>query len=500
MINRSSTETRLETTNLLPLRKAVTFDFLAPPEVNQTFTSSQFPALNTIANTIMDHPHQQMPITPPGKEDRDTTTVNEPGGELEREFVVLLCAALHKAGAPSHQTNWLCRCVGVAWGVQATYTFFVPVVLIMFNSASFAGAQSQMRQVEVNQFLDVAKAGRLTDLALDITSGALNVHQAVSRLKHITEHCYHYHFVWRLLAHTTIGFAGSIVFLKASFLEACLAGCGAMLMELGGRVLDRCGSLQKVSFFFLTFFDVFLACCAHYYLSLGSFCVWSVAFGGILWLIPGFGLTFAVSEFFHQQYLCGLTHSLIACVNFIQISFGLTLGAQLMGLSFEELTDGCQHENPAFPYAPLGIFWHCLLLPLCVLAFSVLCNNTPSQFLAPLLASSITFFFPLILEQFVPLGSDVRVFTSAFVLGMVCGVYSLFGRHPLTMVMPSVMCLVPGAMGVKGIVTAMSGKHVDGLSLSLHSLSVCLLLAVGLLLGRGTIPDFRKGKTTTVPL
>ena len=77
---------------------------------------------------------------------------------------------------------------------------------------------------------------------------------------------------------------------------------------------------------------------------------------------------------------------------------------------------------------------------------------------------------------------------AALVLGALCNVYARRARRPgATLLLPSLMLILPGSLGFRSLTLMLHQQTLDGLQAGVQSLIVTVALMLGLLLANATV-------------
>ena len=200
---------------------------------------------------------------------------------------------------------------------------------------------------------------------------------------------------------------------------------------------------------------------------------------GIVYLLPGFMLTVAMSELATQNYLAGTGRLAGAFILLFLLGVGLAIGTQA----------GQAWMPPIIPAAPPAVPGWATWLAISALGVSLL-----AVLQAPLTAVHVSVGACLLawavfagLDEHV--GNIVAAFAGALAVASAGQIYQQVSGRPAALVqIPGLITLVPGSMGFRGVHALMQQDNVAGVNLITEMLLTGAVLAVGLLLADNIWP------------
>ena len=215
------------------------------------------------------------------------------------------------------------------------------------------------------------------------------------------------------------------------------------------------------------------------------------AVAGIVFLLPGFMLTVAMSELATQNYLAGTGRLTGAFVLLFLMGAGLAIGSQAAQAWLPAVTPGASQ-----PVAPWVIWLAIAALGVSLLAVLQAPWRTVHVSVGACLLAWAVF---SVLDDRV--GNVVAAFIAALSVASAGQIYQQLSRQPAALVqIPGLITLVPGSMGFRGIHALMQQDNVAGIQLMTEMLLTGAVLAVGLLLADNIWPLlFSRRAVTTAP-
>ncbi len=203
------------------------------------------------------------------------------------------------------------------------------------------------------------------------------------------------------------------------------------------------------------------------------------AIAGIIVLLPGLTLTVAMVELATKHVVSGSARLIGAIMVLLVIGFGVVIGQGLSGVFVEQPeffashTLGWMVEVPALLVATLGA--------------AVLFQAKFQYAWAMVLAGFLSFYSARYGTQY--LGLEAGALFAAMALGCACNLYArIFDRPAVTMMMPGLLMLVPGSLGLKSLQLFLKNETVDGVQSTVTVLIIGVALVVGLLLSNVILP------------
>jgi len=216
--------------------------------------------------------------------------------------------------------------------------------------------------------------------------------------------------------------------------------------------------------------------------------VQTVVIAALIVLMPGLSLTTAVNELASRQLVTGTARFAGAMVILFKLTFGSVAGAQIVNaLGWAPRTSSVV-ELPAIVevVATLAAAFSFAILfraarrdvPI-VMASAVLgyvLTRAGNSWFAP--SESVTF--------------AGAVFFSSLVMAALANLYGRVVGRPGTLVrLPSIMLLVPGSVGFRGLASLMERDYTLGMDTAVAVLSALVALMAGLLFGSVLVPPRR---------
>ncbi len=382
------------------------------------------------------------------------------------EFVMKLAQALHRFGVPANRLEDALTRVSRRLGLDTQF-FSTPTSIL----ASFAGENPRTEMIRAEPSdVDLGKMAELDRIARKVMDGRLALADGMARLEAILAAPPRYG-----LPLTALGYAVSAGcaarFFGGGAREILAATAIGLLPGLLAPLGERRPSFGQISLGLSAFLAAALAAVAVK--AVHPLSEQTVLIAALIVLIPGLTLTVAMNELATKHLASGTARLAGAAVTFLQLGFGAALGDRLGAA----LTGPMAAVKPeALPGWTLGIALLVAPLALVVLFRAALVDT------AWIVLASLTGFFGARFGT-VWLGPEQGVFVGALALGLAGHFYARFSRRPAAvLIVPGMMLLVPGSLGVRSFESLMGQEVISGVATAFKMTLIVISLVAGLLL------------------
>jgi len=207
----------------------------------------------------------------------------------------------------------------------------------------------------------------------------------------------------------------------------------------------------------------------------------TVMLAGLIVLLPGLSLTLGMNELATKHLVAGTSRLMGASMTFLLLVFGVAIGQKLATvLQFTASGESAPLPWWALPAALLAIPW-----PLIVI-FKGVARDVPWITAAVFLAFYASRYAGL------AVGPELGAAGGALVVGIASNIFTrLTDRPAATTLLPGLMILVPGAVGLISLTTLMGKNVVMGVETAVTMFVIMVALVVGLLLANAAVPPRR---------
>ena len=395
-------------------------------------------------------------------------------------FLRDLGLALHVSGAPAHDLERSLNEIGARLGVRVE-GFAVLTFLALTVVASDGTRRVEMLRLPPYDF-NMARLIALQSLTRDIAS-AEGVDGYAARLADIMRQP----SPWSGWAMAAMGFllSGAVALLLRGGWVEMLCGGFIGVLFVGGYVgFSRYPRLAPAVPVILSALAAFLAQLLA--LAFPQQLPFVSAVAGIVFLLPGFMLTVAMSELATQNYLAGTGRLTGAFVLLFLLGAGLAIGTQVALACLPVQATGI----------PLAVAPWVIWLAIAALGISLLAvlQAPGSAALVSVGACLLAWAVFSLLDA--RMGNVVAAFAAALAVASAGHLYEHLAQRPAALVqIPGLITLVPGSMGFRGLHALMQQDSVAGIGLITEMVVTGAVLAVGLLLADNIMPVLFERRT-----
>ena len=208
-----------------------------------------------------------------------------------------------------------------------------------------------------------------------------------------------------------------------------------------------------------------------------------VTLSGLIVLVPGLGLTIALTELATRHLVSGTARLAGAGTVLLTILLGVAL-ARRVGDSLPALID----STSTLPPLPGWTIW--IAMVLAPLAFTILFQARMREAPVIFVTCVLGFAGATIGARF--LGADLGPFAGALVVGLVSNLYArTFDRPSSVLETPGIIVLVPGSIGYRSLSFFLEENVLAGMDAAFQTILVAISLVGGLLSAKAILPPRR---------
>lgn len=389
-----------------------------------------------------------------------------PDAERAMTFVLALGRAAHESGAPAHRLEELMRLVAPRVGLGGHF-LSTPTSL----TAAFGEPPHQrtfLARVEPGS-VHLGRQSALDDLIRDVAAGRVGAAEGLERVERIRTAPEPYGAGLTTLCFG-VASAGAARFFGGGWREMAAAAAIGLATAGLARLAGRLPALERMFEPAAALLAALVSGAAAAWLGHVSPYVASVA--GIIVLVPGLGLTTALTELATRNLVSGTARLAGVTLTFLALAGGLALGAALAARLW-----GVE-ANPAPVPLPGWTVWAALAVtpPALAVLFRAPARDTPWVFAAGVLAFAAA---RLGTQAF---GNEIGTFLAAATLGVATNLYArALDRPSAVPLVPGILLLIPGSVGIRSISSLIERDVVAGVGLAFTLVLVAVSLAAGVL-------------------
>lgn len=203
-------------------------------------------------------------------------------------------------------------------------------------------------------------------------------------------------------------------------------------------------------------------------------------------LIPGLSLTIAIAELASKHLVSGTARLMGALVDFGKITAGIVAG-YYVAANFN-ISQG----QPALQV--LDFKYEILAIVICALSVAIIFNAARRDIAWVVVNCLITMI--ILKAGHVLFVNNVAVFMAALSAGLISNIYARYFRTTsATLLLPAIIFLVPGSIGMKGLHLLLEHQYVLGVEEVLKATTVAVMIVVGIFFSEIIAdPNPRKGR------
>ena len=399
---------------------------------------------------------------------------------LERaRFITDFARRLHLAGVAASRLEGAVQSTARAIGVECQiWSSPTGILLSLGDPANPSTQHTRVLRLEPAEpnLSDLVKLDEIAELVI---AGRMDVEAAYEQLRALDRPTASRDVLWSIIA---FGLAAAAVagLLRTSWMDVAVAAAlGLIIGAIAVPARDR-PHVGAASEAIASIAATVLASAFAQFVAPIS--IQTVVIASLIVLMPGLSLTTAVNELASGQLVTGTARFAGAMVILFKLTFGSIAGTQIVNaLGWAPRTDQAMTlPGSVEVIASLAAAF----------AFAILFRTNKRDI--PLVMASAVMGYVLTRVAsgwFTP--SDVAgvtfaagVFFSSLVMAALATLYGRMAGRPSTLVsLPSIMLLVPGSVGFRGVASIMERNYALGLETGVAVLSALVALMAGLLFG-----------------
>jgi uncharacterized membrane protein YjjP (DUF1212 family) len=402
---------------------------------------------------------------------------------LEIRFLKRYARALHQAGVPAHQLEDLTKAIARWMGYRCDIWSSPTAVFLSLRTRDDDDEQEPlpMQLVRLQPGLtNLAVTADLYDMGGDLIEGRLSLENANEELKKPAPPGLYPNGV-QMLAGGLVS-ASLAVLLSSSWMGVIVAcGAGVLVGVLPFLLphLQRAGSLEALAALAVS---LFVYAGNAFFSSIDPA---SIIMSGLIVLMPGLGLTIAVTELSTEHLASGSARLAGALVVLLKLALGVLVGTVIAGwLGWD--AKGSLQWGVSSP--PSWFQWPALLMS--GLAFAVLFNVRYRDVYLAVLAAVTG--YAVSRAGVIIGGIEFGILLAALVVGLLGNLLGRLLRKPASLVrVPGIILLVPGALGYRTVTNVLLEGSPNPQETALLAAILVVALVGGLLIGNTIVPPRR---------
>lgn len=392
------------------------------------------------------------------------------------QVVLELGRALHSFGTPAHRIERVLENVSEKFGLEAQF-FAVPTAI----HAAFGPLGNQrggLVRLEPSG-VDLGKISLLDEEVRHLAAGRQTPEEALAEIRRIEARPSPFAAWLRLIC---FGFAsgaaasffgGGLREIAASTLVGFVLGMLSRFMENGPK---RHAYVPLAAALGATLAQLGTRLFGEYQVEV-------VTVAGLLYLLPGMTLTTALTELSTWHLVSGTARFTVAILILLELAFGVAAGGQLAAL-FTGMPGKVllPEVNPIW-VTPVAIV-------VASLSYVVLFRARLRD--APWIVAACALAFYASRGATLILGPQLGAWLGVFVAVVACNAYArLLDRPPSVPLVPAVLLIVPGSIGLKSITLLLQEETIRAVDAAFDMVIIAMALAIGTLMANFVISPRR---------
>ncbi|OQE15280.1 hypothetical protein PENSTE_c029G01066 [Penicillium steckii] len=385
----------------------------------------------------------------PALEDEIRITVHIAELLSRQKYLIRLCRALMKYGAPTHRLEEYMRMTARVLEIDGQFLYIPGCMIISFDDASTH--TTEVKVVRSSQGIDLGKLADVHETYKEVIHDVIGVEEAIGRLEETMKRPSKFHILFLIFAHgcasASVGpfaFNARPIDMPIAFLLGCLLGVLQLILSPKSSLYSN---VFEISAAVLTSF-LARAFGSIRFQGEPLFCFSALAQASIALILPGYTVLCASLELQSRSIVAGSVRMVYAIIYSLFLGFGITIGTAVYGLLDPEATTA--YTCPASPITNeyLQRFPFVLIFTVCLaLVNHAKWKQIPMMMVISLAGYVVSYF------------SSKRFFSNtqlsnalgAFVIGVIGNLHSRL-RHGLAAasMLPAIFVLVPSGLAASG--------------------------------------------------
>ncbi|KAL3453261.1 hypothetical protein BJX65DRAFT_118746 [Aspergillus insuetus] len=385
----------------------------------------------------------------PGLEDEIRITVHIAELLQRQRYLLILCRALMKYGAPTHRLEEYMKMTARILEISASFLYLPGCMVVSFDDPSTH--TTEVKLVRVNQGVDLGRLSDVHTIYKEVIHDVIGVEEAIQRLMELGKKKDRYP-IWLLIllhgfASASVGpfaFGARPIDMPIAFLLGCLLGILQLVLAPRSHLYSN---VFEISAAVLTSF-LARAFGSIRYQGGHLFCFAALAQSSIALILPGYLVLCASLELQSRSMVAGSVRMVYAIIYSLFLGFGITIGTAVYGLLDSEASSDYTCPPSPITNEYLQRFPFVIIFTFCLAAINQAKWKQLPMMLLISFAGYVTNYFGA--KRF---ASSIQVSSAlgAFVVGAMANLYSRL-RHGFAAaaMLPAIFVLVPSGLAASG--------------------------------------------------
>lgn len=366
-----------------------------------------------------------------------------------QRYLIRLCRALMKYGAPTHRLEEYMRMTARVIQIDGQFLYIPGCMIISFDDASTH--TTEVKVVRSSQGIDLGKLADVHEIYKEVIHDVIGVGEAIQRLDEVMMKQSKFHIMFLIFAHgcasASVGpfaFNARPVDIPVAFLLGCLLGVLQLILSTKSSLYSN---VFEISAAVLTSFLARAFGSIRFH-GEPLFCFSALAQSAIALILPGYTVLCASLELQSRSIVAGSVRMVYAIIYSLFLGFGITIGTAVYGLLDSQAST--EYTCPASPIHNeyLQRFPFVIIFTVCLAIVNRAKWKQMPVMIVISLAGYVTNYFSA--KRFYS-NTQVSNALGAFVIGVMGNFYSRL-RHGLAAaaMLPAIFVLVPSGLAASG--------------------------------------------------
>ncbi|KAE8355438.1 hypothetical protein BDV28DRAFT_128864 [Aspergillus coremiiformis] len=372
-----------------------------------------------------------------------------------QRYIMLLCRAMMKYGAPTHRLEEYMRMTANVLEIQGQFLYLPGCMIVSFDDPFTRTAEVHM--ISVGQGLDLGRLAHTHNLYKNVVHDRISVEQAIGDLNQLMDRQSRYHTAWSLvflsgLASVAVGpwaFNARPIDMPIIFILGCLLGFMQNVLAPASPVYSNVFEVTVavlMSFLARAFGSIRVG-------GTSVFCFSALTQSSIALILPGFSVLCSSLELQSHQIVAGSIRLVYTIIYSLFLGYGTTVGITIYGLLDPDATT--ESSCPAASLSAYGnkYIQHFVFVAI-YCAIAAVLNQARWKQLPVTVFLGVSGYAANYFSQ--ALDGRLASTISAFVIGLLANLYSrLWHGHAAAAIVPGMFTLVSSGLATSGSI--MSG-------------------------------------------
>lgn len=354
---------------------------------------------------------------------------------LKFDFLTALARSLHQSGAGTHELENDLISISKKLDVEGDF-FITPTSISMTLSSDGKSLSKNMRLFPKGT--SISKMNKLRKIASEAATEKINLESAIRLIEEKVDKSIFDSTIAVLISFSLVSSCLTIL-MGGAFGDFCAASVTGLITGLLSIFLtnERILPIKETLIAFAVAFLVFLFDSYVFKLNQNT-----VILSSLIVLIPGLSFTIALSELANRHLSSGTARMMGSIIDFFKLGAGI-VAAHYFASNFLPPSVSDLSGDIVSIAKPIAVL-------ICSAAAAVIFNAAKDEIIWIVTSAMIVVhsldFFELVSS------SNMAIFLSSFLAGLLSNLYAKFkNKSANTLLLPSIVFLVPGALGLKGI-------------------------------------------------